>query len=197
VKNIFVFGADDFNLTQMPSLEGAQNYRFHELLRHREVKAGPDTIWLLEINTRISKSHCPLFRRVDGASHHQVMLDLALSSSYFPLAWPPQSTRLTIYTGCSRLILPTRRPREETIVFPSPQASAAGAQLQIERGHHNWRLEDIDLIVKRKTEEWYTYQGDEFESPRGETRWQRRFERGDWSIETITRPVGGEFVMVF
>lgn len=35
-------------------------------------------IWLLEINTRISKSHCPLFRNVDGISHHQVMLALAL-----------------------------------------------------------------------------------------------------------------------
>ena len=37
-----------------------------------------DHIWLLEINTRISKSHCPLFRNVDGISHHQVMLALAL-----------------------------------------------------------------------------------------------------------------------
>jgi hypothetical protein len=37
-----------------------------------------DAIRLLEINTRISKSHCPLFRYVDGASHHQVMLDLGL-----------------------------------------------------------------------------------------------------------------------
>ncbi|MGF1759083.1 ATP-grasp domain-containing protein [Photobacterium sagamiensis] len=37
-----------------------------------------DNIWLLEINARISKSHCPLFLHVDGASHHQVMLDLAL-----------------------------------------------------------------------------------------------------------------------
>ncbi|ATJ81879.1 acetyl-CoA carboxylase biotin carboxylase subunit family protein [Halomonas beimenensis] len=35
-------------------------------------------IWLLEINNRISKSHCPLFRHVDGLSHHQVMLDLGL-----------------------------------------------------------------------------------------------------------------------
>lgn len=39
---------------------------------------GADRIWLLEVNTRISKSHCPLFREVDGISHHQVMLDLAL-----------------------------------------------------------------------------------------------------------------------
>lgn len=41
-------------------------------------ESATDDIWLLEINARISKSHCPLFRDVDGASHHQVMLDLAL-----------------------------------------------------------------------------------------------------------------------
>lgn len=41
-------------------------------------ESGSDAIWLLEINTRISKSHCPLFRNVDGASHHKVMLELAL-----------------------------------------------------------------------------------------------------------------------
>ncbi|MEX2470048.1 MAG: ATP-grasp domain-containing protein [Pseudohongiellaceae bacterium] len=35
-------------------------------------------LWLLEINTRISKSHCPLFEKVDGASNQQVMLQLAL-----------------------------------------------------------------------------------------------------------------------
>ena len=37
-----------------------------------------DGIWLLEINTRISKSHAPLFKLVDGCYHHQVMLNLAL-----------------------------------------------------------------------------------------------------------------------
>ena len=37
-----------------------------------------DNIRLLEINARISKSHCPLFRMVDGASHQEVMVDLAL-----------------------------------------------------------------------------------------------------------------------
>jgi biotin carboxylase len=37
-----------------------------------------DHIWLLEVNTRISKSHCPLFYKVDGAYHHKVMLDIAL-----------------------------------------------------------------------------------------------------------------------
>ena len=48
-------------------------------------ESATDYIWLLEINARISKSHCPLFRHVDGASHHQVMLDLALGQEpHFP-----------------------------------------------------------------------------------------------------------------
>ncbi|HKK29969.1 MAG TPA: D-alanine--D-alanine ligase [Alphaproteobacteria bacterium] len=37
-----------------------------------------DEIRILEINTRISKSHCPLFKMVDGVSHQQVAIDLAL-----------------------------------------------------------------------------------------------------------------------
>lgn len=37
-----------------------------------------DKIWLLEINTRISQSHCDLFEKVDGVSNHQVAIDLAL-----------------------------------------------------------------------------------------------------------------------
>ncbi len=41
-------------------------------------EAERDRLWLLEINPRISKSHAPLFRLVDGHYHHQVMLDLAL-----------------------------------------------------------------------------------------------------------------------
>ncbi|MCB2215787.1 ATP-grasp domain-containing protein [Desulfofustis glycolicus] len=37
-----------------------------------------DTIALLEVNTRISKSHCPLFKMVDGEYHHDVLIDVAL-----------------------------------------------------------------------------------------------------------------------
>jgi biotin carboxylase len=39
-----------------------------------------DTLRLLEINTRISKSHCPLFWMVDGMSHHEVMVEVALGN---------------------------------------------------------------------------------------------------------------------
>lgn len=37
-----------------------------------------DRLWLLEINSRISKSHAPLFKMVDGCHHFQVMIDLGL-----------------------------------------------------------------------------------------------------------------------
>jgi biotin carboxylase len=40
--------------------------------------ADTDEIRILEINSRISKSHCPLFLMVDGVSHQQVLIDLAL-----------------------------------------------------------------------------------------------------------------------
>lgn len=40
--------------------------------------------WLLEVNTRISKSHAPLFEMVDGESHHAVNLQLALGETPDP-----------------------------------------------------------------------------------------------------------------
>jgi biotin carboxylase len=41
-------------------------------------QASRDRVWLLEINARISKSHSPLFEKVDGRSNHGVMIDVAL-----------------------------------------------------------------------------------------------------------------------
>jgi len=38
-----------------------------------------DSIRLLEVNPRISKSHAPLFLMVDGATHQKVTIDLALA----------------------------------------------------------------------------------------------------------------------
>lgn len=37
-----------------------------------------DKLWVIEVNPRISQSHAALFEKVDGISHHQVALDLAL-----------------------------------------------------------------------------------------------------------------------
>jgi hypothetical protein len=37
-----------------------------------------DQLWLLEVNSRISRSHSPLFLLVDGSTNHEVVLDLAM-----------------------------------------------------------------------------------------------------------------------
>ena len=42
--------------------------------------ANTDRIWLLEVNPRISESHAELFRKVDGASHHEIATDLSLGA---------------------------------------------------------------------------------------------------------------------
>ncbi len=36
-----------------------------------------DQLWLIEVNTRISQSHSDLFLKVDGASNHEVAIDIA------------------------------------------------------------------------------------------------------------------------
>jgi hypothetical protein len=136
-------------------------------------------------------------------------LRISISTSYFPLAWPPpEPVRLTIRPSGSRLLLPVRRHRDEAVSFPPAEASAAGPQTRLAAEHHNWRvvrdlaadvstlevvddhgtyrLDDIDTTVHRRAEEWYTYQGDDFTSPAGETRWVRGLARGDWSVRTLT-----------
>lgn len=37
-----------------------------------------DKLWLLEINTRISQSHCNLFQKVDGELSHKIPVDIVL-----------------------------------------------------------------------------------------------------------------------
>jgi hypothetical protein len=49
------------------------------------------------------------------------------------------------------------------------------------------RFPDLDLDLRRRALEWYSYQGMDFCSARGETLWERAFWRGDWSVRTVTR----------
>lgn len=62
--------ATDKVLTQIGYDFAPFNIEFYWDRRTNEIR-------LLEINARISKSHCPLFRMVDGASHQEIMVDLS------------------------------------------------------------------------------------------------------------------------
>jgi hypothetical protein len=138
---------------------------------------------------------------------------LSLSTSYWPLAWPPpEPVCLSLRTAVSNLSMPVRvsdRESDRRIAFAEAEGAAATAVRQVTEPHHNWRvirdlaedrstlevindngtvyLEAIDLEMQRKALEWYRYQGDDFSSVQGETLWERGFRRGDWWVRTVTR----------
>jgi putative CocE/NonD family hydrolase len=141
-------------------------------------------------------------------------LRLAVSTSYWPLAWvPPSSTRLTIRTGRSWLELPVRTPRPEDaeVAFAEPVTGPVEPTTRLEVGEHTWtvhrdlatdtstlavvnddgrvRHDTIDLEVEKRTREWYTTVADDFSSARGVVESVRGLRRGDWHVRTVTRTI--------
>ncbi len=140
-------------------------------------------------------------------------LRLSLSTSYWPLAWPsPKPARLTIFTGVSTLELPVRPPRESDArlrPFDEPEAAAPLSLSLLRPGEESWRVirdlaadrsklevildtgtmryDDINMEISSRAVETYTYATDEYGSLEGETRWERRFRRGNWDVRTVTR----------
>jgi putative CocE/NonD family hydrolase len=141
-------------------------------------------------------------------------LRLSLSTSYWPLAWPPpEPVRLTVHTAHSRLVLPVRpsRPADDAALppFGEPEGAAPPSRTMLVPEHHSWkvhrdlatdeselaviddrgkwRFEDIDLTVETRAQEWYRSKGDDFGSVQGEALWRRSLRRGDWGVRTVTR----------
>ncbi len=143
-------------------------------------------------------------------------LRISISTSYWPLAWPPpEPVRLQLITGASKLTLPVR-PRWNTndsrLHFPPAEGAPLSTEIQkLEPSHHAWRvirdlaedsstlevindqgtvlLQELNLEIQRKALEWYRYQGDDWNSVRGETFSERGFRRGDWQVRTVSRTV--------
>jgi hypothetical protein len=142
-------------------------------------------------------------------------LRLALSTSYWPLAWPPpEPVRLTIHSGESCLRLPLRvgsGSDEAQSPFSAPESGPPAPHRRLEASHHNWlvhrdlatdvstlevindqgvvALDEIDLEVGNQALEWYSLRNDDVSSVRGETRLTRSLRRRDWSVKTIARTV--------
>ena len=157
--------------------------------------------------------------RLNGVAHafapgHRIRV--AVSTSYWPLAWPsPAPVRLEVVTGRSLLHLPVRplaEPDEVSVrPFEEPEGCAPLAVTTVDAGSHRWevvrdligyesRLEvvkdlgvvhfdDIDLDVTRRAEETYRCTGTDVESVSGETVWHMGFRRGEWDVRTRTRTV--------
>jgi putative CocE/NonD family hydrolase len=138
---------------------------------------------------------------------------LSLSTSYWPLAWPPpRKVLMTVHPEDSTLTLPVRpRPADEDPApwpFGEPEATPEIAHERRESPEHRWTVhrdlvdtrssleivkdggimhfEDVDLDVGRRAYENYESVADDFTSPHGESTWTMRFARGSWRTRTET-----------
>jgi predicted acyl esterase len=153
------------------------------------------------------------FRHIGQRFEANHRLRLALSTSYWPMAWiPPEQATLTVHTGDSRLLLPVRTPRQvDDSLQPFPEVETASAQ-RIERiqppavgwscthdlgtdayvirtsgGIGAVRYTDINLEASTEALERYTVIEGDPGSQKVEISWTIRFARGDWEVRTITR----------
>ena len=152
-------------------------------------------------------------------------LRVSISTSYWPLAWPPpEPVRLNVFTENCRLILPERPPQpgdQNLVPFEEPKASAPAPVSTRIAPRNNWlvhrdlaadrsTLEVIDdrgcarfaehgLEVRSRAEERYSSTADDFRTPRAEVIWKRSLARGDWRVRTVTRTVltstAGDFLL--
>ncbi len=140
---------------------------------------------------------------------------VALSTSYWPLAWPaPEPVQMTVCMGESRLWLPVRQPKPiddqlkelgkartasapgTTLLAPakrewtvSHNLASTEVALNVVNNDPRLYLHEIDLSFGRNVRERYTYHHNDYNTVRGEVETEREFERGDWKVYTITRTI--------
>ena len=135
---------------------------------------------------------------------------LAVSSSYFPLAWPtPEPVTLTILPGQSQLDLPIRASDGLSVPdFAPPRAGrpldatyhvAPAAEWNVDEDRCTGRItaqirdHEGDAYISRhdlshsaEGRERYSVLPDQPTSAEGEVRWTHEMRRGDWSVRTVT-----------
>ncbi len=140
---------------------------------------------------------------------------VSVSTSYWPLAWPaPESATLTIFPEESSLVLPKRNisgrdksekalekpgPLDEldtTLLVPAHREWIVERNLatneviqKVENKDPQYRLNHIDVEIRKDATERYSYSNNKYETLRGEVKGIREFRREGWKIKTITRTI--------
>jgi len=138
---------------------------------------------------------------------------IAVSSSYWPIAWPsPATATVTLFTGGSRMTLPVRDPRAEDAKlapFGVPEATpplkttvlrpgkagdrierdlVTGEQVFITEENDDVRIiEHIVMQVEHRKLERFTIREDDPLSALAETQHVHIAGRGDWEVKTVTK----------
>ena len=104
-----------------------------------------DTLAVLEINPRISQSHAPLFHLVDGVSHHQVMVDVALGREPdMPHREGPYQVAAKFFLRAYRDARVTAVPSEHAIARLCERLPGTKIRVLVEEGLQLSDLEDQD-----------------------------------------------------
>ncbi|MEW2267771.1 CocE/NonD family hydrolase [Streptomyces sp. NPDC047853] len=138
---------------------------------------------------------------------------LSLSTSYWPLAWPPpQPAMLSVHDGSSTLTLPVRPPERDdetpAVAFGEPEGTSPlttttltppeerwdvkrdlvgyHAELETVKDRGTVRFEEIGLDVGRRAYERYASVADDFTSVSGESTWTMGFRRDEWDVRVVT-----------
>ena len=160
------------------------------------------------VQVRIPLNYCA---QLFPAGHR---IRLSLSTSYFPLAWPPpEPARLDILPEESSFTLPVRIPHPEQDTglrdLPGSEGASPLEITVVEPPRHNWvvqhdlgqnssalevtedrgvqRIEETGIAIGRRNFEWYRFRDNDPATAMGETLVIRTLGRGDWSIETVGR----------
>ncbi|MDH3468624.1 MAG: CocE/NonD family hydrolase [Gammaproteobacteria bacterium] len=139
---------------------------------------------------------------------------LAVSTSYWPMAWPsPDTATVSVSTGSSRLNLPVRSPDADNGILTQFEAAQSAKPIATETlrvfkqtrsvtvdsntGDHVFeisadngkvRFRQNRLEMGSRTLQRYTIQPDDPLSARAEYEWEWEYGRGtDWNVKTRTR----------
>ncbi len=143
-------------------------------------------------------------------------LRLALSTAWWPIAWPsPRPAALTFAPASARLVLPTL-PRAAVLLppLPDPEAARSVALVDLHPDHDHrrverdvarrtvtiqsnsgvgpdgrpaqYRIDEIDLVLAHAVRERFTIRDDDPASARAVIEHEVERHRGDWSVHVRT-----------
>jgi len=137
---------------------------------------------------------------------------LAVSSSFWPLAWPPpEPVTLTVHTAGSRIELPERPPRPDDDALSdlgTPRMAESPATTVLGTATHEWtvlfnlatneatlrvidddapfRLDSTGTTIVHEVTERFTMANDDYATLRAEVSNRRSFSRPDWHVTATT-----------
>jgi len=121
-----------------------------------------DKIWLLEVNPRISKSHCPIFEVATGTSHHEVAIDISLGRRpRFPRPegrFPMAAKFMPRVYGDARVLRVPDAEQIRALQRTHPELSihvqvTEGTQLSELRGQDSYSYEIAELFIGGEDEQ--------------------------------------------